>query len=423
MIPSAALADAQVRHEGYIARMVLMTCLLGVAIISWRIATVESTKGFQMLCFALVVSAYYGTVLFDQSLPRWKCWMRSTLEVSAASVIMILDAQTGADYLVTSSTSYLYMLAVVITCLRLDTTLSIYTSFLAIAQQLGVYAYAFLASGELHYSGPGFSTQRLLQELVFRLGALGVAGLLGFLLTRTLKREIEKAGEDARVRSAFGSYVDERVVKRVLKGDLKIAPERRPITVMFVDIRDFTRLAETSDPAQLFQMLNEVLDAFAVAVQRQGGLVNKFLGDGLMAIFGAPEAQTDHCRRAVRAALMIEEAALLRRTDGRFPGLSIGIGIHTGETIVGDIGGARREYTAIGDVVNVAARVEAANKELGTTILVTQAVADAIGNDVDLRPTRAVTLRGRSAPIELFEVSAMSVNLELSGELRVLGAS
>ena len=169
-----------------------------------------------------------------------------------------------------------------------------------------------------------------------------------WLLSTTLREEIARAASEAQqrqiVRTAFGSYVDSRVVDRVLAGDIKVKPERRVITVMFVDIRGFTRMAESQDPTLVFRRLDEILEAFAIEVQRQGGIVNKFLGDGLMAIFGAPEEQLDHPQRAVVAALRILEAARQQRDDGRFPGLAVGVGIHTGEAVVGDIGGARREY-------------------------------------------------------------------------------
>ncbi|MEO8875221.1 MAG: adenylate/guanylate cyclase domain-containing protein, partial [Polyangiaceae bacterium] len=408
------------RNERYIATLVLVAVALASVVLIWRIATVESTQGSHMLAMVLSYGAYYASVFRDKRVVPWKLWLRTTLEVSAGTLTIALDSSAGADYLVTSSAAYIYLLAVVISCLRLDTRISLYAAVLAIAQQLGLYLYLLLIrSPDFQYSGLGFSRARIFQELLFRSGILAIMGALGMLLTRTLKREIARAVEEARVRAAFGSYVDSRVVNRVLAGDLKIAPERRPITVLFVDIRNFTRLSETSDPVALFEMLNEALDAFAGIVQREGGLVNKFLGDGLMAIFGAPEPQVDHPRRAVRAALNMCEAAKTRRQNGRFPGLTIGIGIHTGDTMVGDIGGARREYTAIGDVVNVASRVEAANKELGTELLVTGAVVELLGADADLRPTKRVTLRGREKSIDLFELRGMDVNFELSGEQSV----
>ena len=415
--PKNPLEAAQQRHERYIAAIALTACVLGLIVLAWRVTTLESTQGVRMMAFAIMVTLYYGYALFDRNVVEWKRWFRTTLEVSSATVILVLDAVAGPAYLFTTSATYIYMLTVVVSAFRLDTRISIYATSLAITEQLVLYLYVFYWKGaELTQFAPSFSHARIFQELLFRSGILAILGAFGVLLTRTLQREIRKAAEEERVRSAFGSYVGRRVVERVLRGDLKIAPERRPITVMFVDIRNFTRLAETSDPTKLFEMLNGALDAFATAVQRQGGLVNKFLGDGLMAIFGAPENQDDHARRAARAALQIREEAHTRRDDGRFPGLQIGVGLHTGEALVGDIGGARREYTAIGDVVNVASRVEAANKELGTEILVTQAMKSALGRDAVVRPKSHVQLRGRSESIELFELQDLEVNFAMSGE-------
>ena len=411
------LEAAQQRHERYIAAIALTACLLGLIVLAWRVLTIESVQGERMIVFASVLATYYFFALFDRRVVEWKRWLRTTLEVSAATFVIVLDSYAGPEFLFTTSATYIYMLTVVVSSFRLDTRISIYAASMAIVEQLSVYLYVFLFKGSrLAGSTPSFSSTRVFQELTFRSGILAILGVFGVLLTRTLRREIRKAAEEERVRSAFGSYVGRRVVERVLAGDLKIAPERRPITVMFVDIRNFTRLAETSDPAQLFEMLNGALDAFATAVQRQGGLVNKFLGDGLMAIFGAPENQDDHTRRAARAALQIREEAHARRDDGRFPGLQIGIGLHTGDALVGDIGGARREYTAIGDVVNVASRVEAANKEMGTEILITQSMKSALGRDAIVRPKSRVQLRGRSESIELFELQELEVNFAMSGE-------
>lgn len=138
-----------------------------------------------------------------------------------------------------------------------------------------------------------------------------------------------------------------------------------------------------------------------------------------MAIFGAPEHQADHPRRAVRAALQIEEAARVRREDGRFSDLTIGIGIHTGEAMVGDLGGHRCEYTAIGDVVNVASRVESANKTLNTTILITDAVMPSVSNEVTLKPHLDVALKGRAASVDLYQVRPLSWSLgEISSKKR-----
>jgi len=327
---------------------------------------------------------------------------------------MLLDLIAGPQFLVTSSTHYVYMLAVFLGCLRLRPALCASMTGLAMLEQAAIYLPAIRAIGET------VPSPRLYQELLFRLSILFVCGVVGTVISRNLKKEIRGAAEEERVRTAFGSYVDERVVARVLAGDLAVAPERRAITVLFVDIRGFTPLAEKTDPAKVFAMLDDALEAFSLEVQRNGGIVNKFLGDGLMAIFGAPEAQPDHVRRAVRAGLQIVAAARARAADGRFPGLAIGVGIHTGEAVIGDLGGARREYTAIGDVVNVASRVEAANKELGTTILVTDAVRQQVAG-IDVRTMREVALKGRTERMVLYEVVALEGTVEQPRPQRATG--
>ena len=215
---------------------------------------------------------------------------------------------------------------------------------------------------------------------------------------------MEEAEERLRVRTAFGAYVAEQVVERVLAGDLTPRTERRNISVVFVDIRGFTRMSEGLDPEVLLSRLNMALEAFSEAVRDEGGIVNKYLGDGLMAIFGAPDLYTDHAARACRATLRCVEAA--RQLDGSgFPGLAIGVGIHTGGVVVGDVGGTgHREYTAIGDVVNVASRVESANKELGTTALVTGATAEAAGDSFAFRELPPIAVRNRNEPVAVFSL-------------------
>ncbi len=409
---SDPIARARLRNERVIARLALATAAVGIVVILWRIATVEARAGGWILAFAVVAAgAFVHALRDDRPLDGAKTWFRSTLEVSCASVVMLLDTSVGPSFLVTSSTPHIYVLAVAMSCLRLRPTLCLYVSGMAIAQQTAIYIYALRRVEGLAIAGSDVETERFYQELLFRDSILLLVGVLGFMLARTLAREIAAAAHEERVRATFGSYVDARVVKRVLAGDLKLAPERRTVTVLFVDIRGFTKFSETREPEEVFAMLTEALDAFATVVQSQGGIVNKFLGDGLMALFGAPEEQADQARRAVRAGLLLLDEARIR-SEGRFPGLRIGIGIHTGEVVVGDLGSARREYTAIGDVVNVASRVEAANKELGTSLLITDDVRAVLGSGASLKAMPPLPLRGRTGTIPLFEVVEMEGTAE-----------
>lgn len=398
------IVAARERNERAITVLIVGIALVGMGIAGWRSLTVEAAQGVRILVFATAVAVLYGASLARSGPPsRPLVWLRVTVEVSSATVVMWLDAMAGASYVVSSSTAMLYPMAILLAALRMVPRITLYATVLGIAQHLAVYLWVF-QDPNLPLGPGGLSLERMHQELAFRVLIMALMGGIGTWVMVTFRKEVDRAGDEERVRRAFGHYVDRRVVRRVLAGDLRIAPERREVTVLFVDIRNFTRLSENRDAAEVFRLLSGALEAFAQEVQRQGGIVNKYLGDGLLAIFGAPETQDDHSRRAARTALNIVQEAKARAQDGRFPGLEVGVGIHGGQVVVGDLGGERREFTAIGDVVNVASRIESANKELGTNILATRYVVDHLGGGAKVRPLPPTTLRGRDAPVEIFEV-------------------
>jgi adenylate cyclase len=207
--------------------------------------------------------------------------------------------------------------------------------------------------------------------------------------------------ERQRLHAAFGTYVDPTLAARLLEqGDDVFTGERRTVTVMFVDVRDFTPFAEANTADDTVARLNALFEIVVPAVVDAGGHVNKFLGDGALAVFGAPNDLADHADTAVSAAALIH-----RRVAERFDGeLRIGIGINTGVVIAGTIGGGGKlEFTLIGDTVNVAARVEQLTKTTGDAILLTQQCVDALAS----RPHGLIdrgshALKGKSAPVQVF---------------------
>jgi class 3 adenylate cyclase len=207
--------------------------------------------------------------------------------------------------------------------------------------------------------------------------------------------------ERQRLQAAFGTYVDPVLATRLLEqGDDVFTGERREVTVMFVDIRDFTPFAESNSAEDTVSRLNAVFDIVVPAVVDAGGHVNKFLGDGALAVFGAPNEIVGHADAAVNSAVMIQ-----RLVAERFGGeLRIGIGINTGQVIAGTIGGGSKlEFTLIGDTVNVAARVEQLTKMTGDTILLTQQSVDAMAT----RPNTLIDresheLKGKSAAVQVY---------------------
>jgi adenylate cyclase len=207
--------------------------------------------------------------------------------------------------------------------------------------------------------------------------------------------------ERQRLQVAFGTYVDPTLAARLLEqGEDIFTGERREVTVMFVDIRDFTPFAEANTAEDTVARLNALFEIVVPAVVDAGGHVNKFLGDGALAVFGAPNDLEDHADAAVAAAVLIH-----RLVAERFGGqLRIGTGINTGVVIAGTIGGAGKlEFTLIGDTVNVAARVEQLTKTTGDAILLTQQCVDALAS----RPPRLIdrgfhVLKGKSAAVQVF---------------------
>ena len=209
--------------------------------------------------------------------------------------------------------------------------------------------------------------------------------------------------ERQRLQAAFGTYVDPALAARLLEqGDDIFTGERREVSVMFVDIRDFTPFAEANTAEDTVARLNALFEIVVPAVVDAGGHVNKFLGDGALAVFGAPNELADHADAAVYAAVLIH-----RLVAERFGGeLRIGIGINTGVVIAGTIGGAGKlEFTLIGDTVNVAARVEQLTKTTGDGILVTLQTVDALkARPLALADRGSHALKGKSADVQVFGV-------------------
>lgn len=228
-------------------------------------------------------------------------------------------------------------------------------------------------------------------------------------------REVEAMArglrERAMLKAGFARYVSKDVVDALLaKGaHPEVDGERREVTILFSDIRNFTALSERLRPEQVVVLLNEYFERMIEVVFRNNGTLDKFIGDGLMVLFGAPLEDADHAAHAVKAALeMQSEVAALREkwSQGGLPEIEIGVGINTGVAIVGNIGSSRRlEYTAIGDTVNLAARLESATKELGQSIVISSAAAAALAGRFEVEPLGDIRVKGREAPVAVFAVA------------------
>jgi adenylate cyclase len=235
--------------------------------------------------------------------------------------------------------------------------------------------------------------------------------VLGRALTRAAK-DLEtgeaKLVEEAAIRTDLGRYLPAELVDQVVKreADMSLGGVRRTVTVLFADVVAFTPLAEKLGPEDVVTILNELFTILTGIVFRHGGTVDKFVGDCVMAIWGAPAPQPDHAARALAAAedmLTWLEVGNATWRDRFGVTINLAIGVNTGEAVVGNIGSkTRMEYTAIGDAVNLAARLEALARP--QQVLVSQSTRDAVGDAFDLNDVGVHVLSGRSSPVHLYEI-------------------
>ncbi len=207
---------------------------------------------------------------------------------------------------------------------------------------------------------------------------------------------------------SFGSYVSPEILEMVMAhpDGVLLGGKRMEVTVVFTDIRGFTAYAETKDPEHVVDAINEYFEIATRHIQNHGGYVDKFIGDAVLGVFGAPLVQPDHALRAVRASVAMQRE-LLAQDAGRNPLLSqVGIGINSGVAVAGDLGSeVKRQYSVIGDCVNVASRVNALAG--GGITIITRSTREAAGDLVEVVALPPARVKGKSEPIEIFEVSGV----------------
>ena len=224
--------------------------------------------------------------------------------------------------------------------------------------------------------------------------------------------QLEEAAtrETEYLRNAFEQYVAPSVVERVLQkdsDDLKLGGCRREITVMFADVHGFTTFSEEADPEEVVGLLNDYFTVATEVIFSREGMLDKFQGDAVMAVFNAPEFQDDHAFRAIDSAIALQRAIAERNASSGGAGLTFGIGVHLGDAIVGNIGTTKAmNYTAIGDTVNVAKRLQE-RAEPGQ-VLISAAVYEQLGSSVRVNEVGEVAVKGRHQPVKVYELVSLA---------------
>jgi len=297
----------------------------------------------------------------------------------------------------------LYFVFIVLSTLRLDFWLSLWTGFVAAVQQLALVLW--LLPIESGAAAPDRMFYYHFSRSVVLLLVGGVAGVVARSLLRQFGNSVEATAARDRVTNLFGQHVSHAVVDRLLASHADPPSEMRTVCVLFLDIRGFTAMTRERAAAETVALLNAFFAEMVAIVDRHGGIINKFLGDGFLALFGAPLADDSAAEHALAAGReMLQVVDVWNRARPQWA-LRVGIGIHMGEAVTGTVGSPqRKEYTVIGDTVNLAARLEQLTKEVGARLLVSDAlrgVATAEGA-TDLGPT---PIRGYAEPIHIWKVA------------------
>lgn len=229
-------------------------------------------------------------------------------------------------------------------------------------------------------------------------------------LAQAFDKMVDGLKERDKVKSLFNKFHGTGVANKLITGEMKLGGEQREATVFFSDIRSFTSFSEKVTPQEVVDMLNEYFKVMVSIINKNKGVVDKFIGDAIMAIYGAPLELKDGAYQCVKTA--VEMRTKLEKLNDKWkaekkPQIQVGYGINTGDAIVGNIGSERRmEYTAIGDMVNTAARIEGETE--GGQILITEATFKELGNRVLVKKLKEVSLKGKSAKVQLYEVTGLN---------------
>jgi adenylate cyclase len=234
--------------------------------------------------------------------------------------------------------------------------------------------------------------------------------MMTIYLAITVYRYMTEEREKKKIRGAFQYYLTASVITEMLKdpSKLKLGGDKKDLTVLFSDIRGFTTISEKLTPEELVHLLNEYLTAMTDIVFKYDGLLDKYMGDAIMAVYGAPLDQPDHRMRACRTALdMIDELRILQQkwSDEGRPVLDIGVGINSGDMVVGNMGSQMRfDYTVMGDSVNLGSRLEGINKEYGTNIIISEYTYEGVKDELVCRELDSVRVKGKKLPVKILEL-------------------
>jgi len=366
--------------------------------------------GMSLGFYELMVARWLAAVEARGETPweRWR-YLNLGIELTGASgllalVMVFVDPLLGLY----GPPGMMYLLFIFLTALNLKPRLCLFAGVLSALEFLGLAAFFWSDLALRHPElGPLGHPVTVALRMMGLLGAGAFTAMVAQEIKERVLATITAAEERQEVLALFGQQVSPEVVNKLLEQPSGLSTETRHVCMMFMDIRGFTTFSEGREPEEVVAFLNTLFDAMIATVNEHQGIINKFLGDGFMAIFGAPVSDGQDSVNAVAASreLLRQVSQMVERSE--IPATRIGIGLHAGDAVTGNVGShLRREYTVIGDVVNTASRIEGLNKRFDSQLLVSDAVYRALNEvqpgAVQLEP---VAVKGRAEPVTIWKLA------------------
>lgn len=345
----------------------------------------------------IALGALNSRIARGKDLPRFIRIINVIIETSMPTVLLwVAVGYTSPAIAFSLWPSMLYYVFIVGSVLRLDFALSALTGAVAACGYMALAAWATPDAGAVAF-------QHVPRAAIMLASGI-VAGLVAMRLRNKFQYAVHEAASRQRVTNIFGQHVSPAVVDRLLENSADQHGERREVCVMFLDIRNFTANSRERPPEDVVEYLNAAFASMIEAIDRHSGFINKFLGDGFMAMFGAPLDDPAAAKHAVAAAREILANIDSRDSEDKTWPLEVGIGLHIGACVVGNVGSPRRkEFTVIGDTVNLASRLEQLTKQFGRRLIVSDAIIAALGEEAGAPVLLgAVPVKGYAAPVQVW---------------------
>ncbi|MDX1700983.1 MAG: adenylate/guanylate cyclase domain-containing protein [Melioribacteraceae bacterium] len=335
-------------------------------------------------------------------------YITNFIEVSIPSIILLsIGFFLETTEVLVSPVLFFYFIFIILSTLSLEFKISVSIGVIAAIEYLAV----FIILNERFGDSSG---KIVFNSLLFHIGKanlLIVGGVVSGFVANQIKRKLLRINktliERNKIVNMFGQQVSAGIVDHLLEKGDEIKSERKYVCIMFLDIRGFSKLAENKEPEEIIKFQNNTFGFMIEIINKYNGVINQFLGDGYMATFGAPISSENDCQNAVNASLEILSELEKKNRSGSLPNIKIGIGLHAGYVVAGNVGtDTRKQYSISGNTVIIASRIEQLNKSYNSSLLVSREVLDRVAiSSEDTICHGLVGIKGREKPIEIFQLN------------------